>query len=450
MSSPLEQSSSPLSHHVQGDPAFLPHSALAEAIVLLSQDWTAAATRLVNLPDLPNLCPEEGMGEVAALHQLAPHVLGRGARLDGPEVLAHMDPPTPWITWAMALWNARLNQNVLHPSTAPFAREAEQRVLDWLTPFFGMRGGHFCSGATLANLTALWAARDAQGVKRVIASEAAHFSIPKAAHILGLPYRAVPTTPQGQLDITHLDPDFLADACLVLTAGTTATGAIDPLKSIGSGHFKLGSGNPAPTVKWIHVDAAWAGPLRLSPTYGALLDGIENADSITISAHKWFFQPKESALILFREPDRAHRALSFGGSYLATDNIGLQGSRGAAAIPLLATLLAWGRRGMVDRIHRAMDLAQTLATALEQDDRFVLWRQPITGITVFRPVQETTETLYDRLPPGMLSTCVLQQQIWLRSVAANPLADSAQILKILSAALALGSLSGTVQSQDWL
>ena len=399
------------------DPAFLPHPDLEEAIVLLNQTWAG------ELPNLPDRCPEEGMGELAALRQLAPHVLGRGARLDGETVLAHMDPPTPWITWVMAFWNARLNQNLLHPSTAPFAREAEQRVLDWLTPFFGMKGGHFCSGATLANLTALWAARDAHGVKRVIASEAAHFSIPKAAHILGLPYVAIPTTAQGQLDLSYLtsdrfDPDQLAEACLVLTAGTTATGAIDPLSYPSK-------------AKWIHVDAAWAGPLRLSSTYASLLDGIEHADSITLSAHKWFFQPKESALILFREPAIAHQALSFGGSYLAADNIGLQGSRGAAAIPLLATLLAWGRKGMVDRIERAMGLAQDLATALDQSDRFELWGQPVTGITVFRPLQEKTEDLYDRLPSGMLSTCVLNQQNWLRSVAANPLADVSQILDIL-------------------
>ena len=413
------------------DPAFLPHPDLEEAIVLLNQDFLNQDFLNQNsevaeeFPTLPDRCPEEGMGELAALRQLAPQVLGRGARLDGDKILAHMDPPTPWITWVMAFWNARLNQNLLHPSTAPFAREAEQRVLDWLTPFFGMKGGLFCSGATLANLTALWAARDVHGVKRVIASEAAHFSIPKAAHILGLPYVALPTNAQGQLDRTSLnsdrfDPAQLAEACVVLTAGTTATGAIDSLDPLTGPH-----------AQWIHVDAAWAGPLCLSPTFAPLLKGIENADSVTLSAHKWFFQPKESALILFREPAEAQEALSFGGSYLATDNIGLQGSRGAAAIPLLATLLAWGRRGMVDRIERAMGLAQALATALDQSDRFELWGPAVTGITVFRPLQEKTEDLYDRLPPGMLSTCVLNQQTWLRSVAANPLADLSQILQVL-------------------
>ena len=74
----------------------------------------------------------------------------------------------------MELWNARLNQNLLHSATAPFATEAEKQVIDWLQPYFGMGAGHMCSGSTLANLTALWAARDVKSIKKVVASEAAH------------------------------------------------------------------------------------------------------------------------------------------------------------------------------------------------------------------------------------------------------------------------------------
>ncbi|MBL4681640.1 MAG: hypothetical protein JKY88_13075, partial [Pseudomonadales bacterium] len=97
--------------------------------------------------NLPDGFPDLGIGEFETLDLLAPHVLGRAARLDNPIALAHMDPPTPWITWATTLWNARLNQNLLHPATAPFAIEAEKKVIDWLTPFYGMNGGHMCSGS---------------------------------------------------------------------------------------------------------------------------------------------------------------------------------------------------------------------------------------------------------------------------------------------------------------
>jgi len=395
------------------DRSFLPEPGLDRAVELLRET-------LADPADLPERLPEQGIGEVATLDWLAPHALGRAARLDRPDVLAHMDPPTPWITWAIALWNARLNQNLLHPETSPFAMEAEQRVITWLKPFFGMGGGHLCSGSTLANLTALWAAREARGIRKVVASEAAHLSIPKAANILGLAYESVPADAAGQLDPAYLSD--LKATCLVLTAGTTAAGAIDPLTLAGQ-------------AAWTHVDAAWAGPLRLSPTHASLLAGLEAADSVAISGHKWLFQPKESALVLFREPEVAHPAISATGSYLTTPNIGLQGSRGAAALPLLATAIAWGRAGIVARIDRAMAIAAELAAAIEQEDGLELWRQPRTGIVLFRPVAGRPEALYERLPAGMLSQCRLAELDWLRSVAANPLARVEVLLAALRQAL---------------
>lgn len=394
---------------VTKDRSFLPDTGLEYAIDLLRQ-------APLEPDDLPNVCPELGIGELETLEILAPHVLGGAARLDAPNALAHMDPPTPWITWATTLWNARLNQNLLHRATAPFAIKAEKRVMNWLTPFFGMNGGHMCSGSTLANLTALWAARDAKGVKKIIASEAAHLSIRKAARILGLPYEEIPVNKHGQLDPDQLSD--VTDACLVLTAGTTTTGEIDPLELIGQ-------------AKWTHVDAAWGGPLRLSPTYAHLLEGIDAADSIAVSAHKWLFQPKDSALIMFRDPELANSAISFGGGYLADPNIGVQGSRGASAIPLLATLLAWGRAGIVERIDRAMSIANQLAEKLSKDKNILIWALPKTGVTVFRPVSFATDDFQKRLPEGMLSTCIIQNERWLRAVAINPMADIESILSII-------------------
>ncbi len=391
------------------DISFSPETGLEYAINLLRQVPLESV-------DLPEAFPELGIGELETLKVLAPHVLGGAARLDAPNALAHMDPPTPWITWATALWNARLNQNLLHRATAPFAIEAEKRVIDWLTPFFGMNGGHMCSGSTISNLTALWAARDAKGIKKVIASEAAHLSIQKAARILGLPYKQIPVNERGQLDPGQLGD--VTDACLVLTAGTTATGEIDPLEFIGQ-------------AKWTHIDAAWGGPLRLSPTHAHLLEGIDAADSIAVSAHKWLFQPKDSALIMFRDSECANAAISFGGGYLADPNIGVQGSRGAAAIPLLATLIAWGRTGIVDRIDRAMSMAYHLADKLSKEESISLWAMPKTGVTVFRPLTCATEDFHSRLPEGMFSTCIIQKKSWIRSVAANPLADIESILSTI-------------------
>ena len=154
-----------------------------------------------------------------------------------------MDPPTPWITWAVTLWNASLNQNLLHPATAPVARQMEQRVVAWLAPFFGMDGGHMTPGSSLANLTALWSARECAGITEVITSDAAHLSIAKAAHILGLKFRTVPIDVNGSMDATQL-PSDMSKSALVLTVGATSTGAIDPLELAGRAawtHFRSGS-----------------------------------------------------------------------------------------------------------------------------------------------------------------------------------------------------------------
>ena len=156
------------------DDSFTPGTGLEYAVDLLRNPPA-------NPPDtqlaLPYSLLETGLGEIETLNLLAPHVLGGAACLDSRQALAHMDPPTPWITWATAQWNARLNQNLLHPSTAPFALEAERKVIAWLSPLFGMGGGHMCCGSTVANLTALWAARDAMHVDKIVASSNAHISL---------------------------------------------------------------------------------------------------------------------------------------------------------------------------------------------------------------------------------------------------------------------------------
>jgi L-2,4-diaminobutyrate decarboxylase len=397
------------------DPSFVAGDGLRRALeLLMSPDGLTG--------DLPPGLPETGVGEARALEMMSGRVFGEAARLGSSGSLAHMDPPTPWITWAMALWDASLNQNMLHEVTSPFATQAEALVLAWLTPYFGMQGGHFCSGSTLANLTGLWAARDAAGVKTVVTSAAAHLSVEKAARMLGLEFVKVPVDALGRLVREQL-PD-LTDACLVLTAGTTSTGAIDPLDLVG-------------TAKWTHVDAAWAGPLRLSHAHAGKLNGLDGADSVAVSAHKWLFQPKDSALVLFRALEAANAAISFGGGYLAKPNVGVQGSRSAAAIPLLATLLAWGREGLAERLDRLMEVADALADAIESSDHLELWNRPQSAVNVFRPTNRQSDAFIQAAPAGMLSKCVLDGETWARSVAANPLVDVDLVIEsVLSASRA--------------
>ena len=377
---------------------------LHQAVDLMSHDFSNAEGF-----DLPIELPQVGVGSTGALNSLAPSILGGAVRLGQATSFAHMDPPTPWITWAITLWNASLNQNLLHPATAPVARQLEGRVVAWLAPFFGMNGGHMTPGSTVANLTALWSARECAGITEVIASDGAHLSIAKAAHILGLKYLSVPIDANGSMDAARL-PVNLSKSALVLTAGATSTGAIDPFDLAGR-------------AAWTHVDAAWAGPLRMSK-HANLLAGIESADSVAVSAHKWLFQPKESALVLFRDTEKAHAAVSFGGAYLAAPNVGVLGSHGAAATALLATLLAWGREGVAQRIEHCMDLARCLRDFVVDDERLELYAEPQTGIVVWRPKDENLfDQILHQLPLGSTSITTIAGLKWFRNVAANPSAD---------------------------
>ena len=391
---------------------------LHQAVELMSRDFSNAQGFA-----LPMELPLVGMGSTAALNSLAPSILGGAARLGEATSFAHMDPPTPWITWAMTLWNASLNQNLLHPATAPVARQMEQRVVAWLAPFFGMNGGHMTPGSTVANLTALWSARECAGVTEVIASEGAHLSMAKAAHILGLKYLSVPIDANGSMDAAQLPAD-LSKSALVLTAGTTSAGAIDPFELAGK-------------AAWTHVDAAWSGPLRLSG-YANLLTGIELADSAAVSAHKWLFQPKESALVLFKDTGKAHAAVSFGGAYLATPNVGVLGSHGATATALLATLLAWGREGVAQRIEHCMDLARHLRDFVVNDERLEIYAEPQTGIVVWRPKDDRLfDQVLQQLPVGSTSTTSIAGGRWFRNVAANPSADIDLLIATIQKALAV-------------
>lgn len=378
----------------------------------LSLDLLLSGVRFAS-PPLPSVLPEQGFGHAQTLRALAGPILDDGRDLGAPGFLAHMDPPTPWITWAMHLWTARMNQNLLHPDTAPRARELEERLIEWLAPLFAMSGGHMTPGSTIANLTALWCAREA-GAREVVARAHAHLSVRKAAKLLGMPYRPV---------VSWDRTGNLAESAAVITAGATSTGEIEPLDA-------------AADALWRHVDAAWAGSLRLSDRHGHLLNGVENADSVCISAHKWLFQPKESAFVLFAEHEPAHASISLDGEYLAVPNVGVLGSHGARAAPLLATLLAYGRVGVADAIDRTMQIADDLWALVDAHPRLEARSRPQAGVVCWRHRSVTASAIREHLPPHVLvSTTVVDGESWLRSVAANPMGDPALVVEgVLAAA----------------
>jgi len=370
----------------------------------------------------PDKLPEFGIGERTTIEKLAPVVFGDAANLGSPNAFAHMDPPTPWITWVTTLWNASLNQNLLHPDVSPKAMLFEKQVIRWLSPLFGMNGGHMTPGSTISNLTALWVARDTMGVKDIVASKAAHLSIQKAANLLGLNLKKININAKGEMDLNSIPKD-LSRSALVLTAGTTITGAIDNL-------------NLEQNAAWVHVDAAWAGPLRISNKHGHLLKGVEHANSVAISGHKWFFQPKESGLILFRDTQSANKTISANSGYLSSANVGLLGSHGAIGLPMLATLMAWGKQGLIERLEKTMELSVQLWTSLQNNPNVIVFDQPVTGVILWRPKDNIdTKELFTKMPIGSASLVTLNDKYWIRHVAANPQADVKALWKCIEKAL---------------
>jgi L-2,4-diaminobutyrate decarboxylase len=387
------------------DEKFLPDKELlVKAVSLLCEEIPAGRADRVS-----SNFPVDGMDSSEVIDLLAPQILADAAKLGAPTSIAHMDPPTPTIAWAVSLWNAALNQNLLHPATAPFALEAEKTVIKWLAPLFGMTGGHMTSGSTVANLTALWAAREQANVEQIVMSDKAHLSLEKAANILGLPVLKIGTGSDGKLLVNKL-PDDLSRSVLVLNAGMTSTGMIDPLEAIG-------------IAKWTHVDGAWAAPMIFTK-YAERLKGIELADSISISAHKWLFQPKDSAMVLFRDNESASNSISFGADYLNEPNIGVLGSRGAKGVLLLATILSFGKRGLAQRIEGCVRNSEILSHFVANDMRLNLFANPETAVVVWRPSEpDYFDLVLNGLPEGSVSTTRLDGDLWFRNVFANPNAD---------------------------
>jgi L-2,4-diaminobutyrate decarboxylase len=383
---------------------------------------------------LPKRLAASGLGAQEALAVITPYLRGAATRLGDPGFLAHMDPPTPWVAWVATLLGASTNQNLLHPDTSPAAYDLESTVVDWLIEHFvadaDAADGHLVPGSTVANLTALWAARDVTGADTVIASSHGHVSIHKSAAMLGLRLILIEPEPEaeGALTTTAINPQLPiaprppADidpgrTIAVMTAGTTGVGAIDELKPTIQG------ARPA----WVHVDAAWGGPLRLSARHRHRLDGIETADSVAVSAHKWLFQPKESALVMFADGSTANEALTFGGTYLQRSNIGLLGSHGTAAAPLAATLLQLGSGGIGAVIDHSMAVADHLVELIDAQPDLEAYGPNSTGVVAWRHRTTPTDELIERLGRNdrrvFVSTVELDGVRWLRSVAANPMAD---------------------------
>jgi glutamate/tyrosine decarboxylase-like PLP-dependent enzyme len=237
--------------------------------------------------------------------------------------------------------------------------------------------GHLTSGGTFANLEALWIAGQLAPGKAIAASDQAHYTHSRISGVLGLPFIAIPSDETGRIDLQALEDLLQAEdiGTVVVTLGTTATGAVDPLDEI----LKLRQRHRFR----IHVDAAYGGYFtlagNLSPEARAAFDAVQQADSIVIDPHKHGLQPYGCGCILFRDPAPQHKIARFykhdspytyfSSKDLHLGEISLECSRaGASAVALWATqqLLPYTPGGIF-----AQNLESSRSAALELHRRLV-------------------------------------------------------------------------------
>lgn len=387
------------------------------------------------LDELPATMPEVGIGPDEALEVIAQLALPRSSSLLDPMASARMATPTPWLTWAAAVWSAARSENLLHKADTPQVNELQDRVINWLSPLWGMQTGHFVPGGTIANLTALWAARDGSGATRIVASQDSSTSISKVARLLGMPLIFIDSNPDETINIDALidfarrDPDGMSRTAVVLTAGTQNTGAIDPLRECVKSLSNIGM---APA--WWHVDASWAGPLALSKRHRAALKGVELADSVTVSAHKLMFQPTESAIVLFSDAAKSDSVLEFSGPD-DTMQIGLLGSRADRSLALALLLLAYGEDGLAAWVDAGIDAMMVLAEALRQRPDVEVFNSPTSGVLLWRSLTTSTDDVLAGLGRKVAGRGIADGRKWVRQVGSNPLMDVAEVIARINGVL---------------
>lgn len=292
------------------------------------------------------------------------------------------------------------------------ATDLEPQAIGWLARFlnYPAADGHFTSGGTVSNVTALAAARlralpdvRTQGIggrrAALYCSAEAHASIVRAAELLGLGSEAVRSLPQRPED-RGVDPDAVARAieqdkadniiplAVIATAGTTLTGAIDPLDALADVCQQHGV--------WLHVDGAYGAPAAAVPAMRERFKGMERADSLTVDPHKWLYLPKACGALLVRDPDVLDDTFGHDKSYMpdedelpnAVDRT-LEYSRPFRALKLWLAFRVHGAERFRTAIARNLAHAQLLYTMVEAHPRLrALTGPPVLSVLPFQHVPE--------------------------------------------------------------
>jgi len=342
--------------------------------------------------------------------------------------------------------------SVLNNSTAvwemsPIGTVIEKEVVRWLADRAGYPAtaeGTAVSGGSAANLTGLLAARarfDSTRTPVVITSIDAHYSIARAAAIMGIPAAdvlKVATDEQHRMDVDALEEtlaavearDDAAVMAIVATSGSTATGAFDRLDEIALLRDRYRT--------WLHVDAAHGASVLLSEPLSHLVRGLERADSFSWDPHKMLFMPLSLGTIFVRDGVWLRRAFEADAPYLfhtsagaarASENIGemtIQCSKRADAIKLWLMLKSRGTAPLVEAMERVTELTRYLFECVRDSDDFEPVHEPQLNIFCFRRRgfdDEATANLRERLVRSgraWITTTVLRGERVLRVTMMNP------------------------------
>ena len=359
--------------------------------------------------------PEQGQDPVAVLERVMRDVLPVAARVDHPRFFAFVPSAPTWPGVIADYLAAGYNifQGTWLGSGGP--SELELVVIDWFRQWIGYpqtAGGLFTSGGSAAILDALVAAREQAGAPdrpAIIMSDQTHSAVERAARIIGVRRNGIITVPsdsQYRLPVASLTAavdkarhDGFTPIAVCANGGTTNTGAIDPLPAIAD--FCTAQ------KIWLHVDAAYGGFAVLTERGRQMLAGLERADSISLDAHKWLFQPFEAGCVMVRDVATLVRAFSVNPDYLQDTKLGLeqvnfadrgyQLTRSFRALKVWMSIQTFGLARFRAAIARAMELADEAGQLVARTYGLELLSAPSLGVLCFRYRPEGTAWTAERI-----------------------------------------------------
>ncbi|WP_416398893.1 pyridoxal phosphate-dependent decarboxylase family protein [Allohahella sp. A8] len=392
-----------------------------------------ASANVRQLADRPEALPVAGMPLSEVLNEAGAFMENGMCNVSHPRYFGYISPKPHPATVLGDFLGSSLNQTPGAWRAGPSATAIEIQVLHWLRELFALPpavgqlpGGIFTGGGTLANLIALKLARDRvvgaevrnKGLSseqlRVYMSVEGHFSIGKAMDTLGLGTDnlvLIPTNELGVIDVDELEAHVSHDQaaglkplCIVGMAGTTASGAIDPLNRLAELSARCGA--------WFHVDGASGLAMAALPAQRLAMSGLEAADSITFDPCKWMFAPFGVGCLLVRDGTALGEAFWSEGHYweeqgeLDTFKMNLYGTRQFRSLGLWCFLRNVGAEGYRGYLVGLLHCAQAFRDAVAADTRYELLPQqthmPIVCFRVAAEQEEESQLLTRRL----VQTCL--------------------------------------------